>query len=56
VSAGGAGAGPHGETLRACGLGHFYTGGELVEIARRGGLLDVAVRGDNSGQLFTGHT
>jgi hypothetical protein len=51
VSAGSAGAGLY---FDGGGLGHFYTEREFAEIARRAGLLDVAVRGDHGGQLFTG--
>lgn len=34
-------------------LGHFYSRHELVELARRAALRDVAVRDDNGGQLLT---
>lgn len=37
-------------------LGHFYTDGALAGLARRAGLLDVAVHNDHGGQLLTGHT
>ena len=35
--------------------GHFYTDGELAELARRARLLDVDVRNDGGGQLLTAH-
>jgi SAM-dependent methyltransferase len=34
--------------------GHFYDDGELAELARRAGLVDVAVVDDDGGQLLTG--
>ena len=37
-------------------LGHFYTRDELVQLARRAGLGEPAVRIDDGGQLLTAHT
>ncbi|MBV9423946.1 MAG: class I SAM-dependent methyltransferase, partial [Solirubrobacterales bacterium] len=35
------------------GRGHFYTDRELLELGRRAGLHDVAVRNESGGQMLT---